>query len=62
MLRTIIEFSKTRRNELTLMLETLPYRDAPIRIETVRRALGVLKRVGRNIDMVDDEAIKELLE
>lgn len=58
----IIEFSKTRRDELTLMRETLPYRDAPMRIATVRRALGDLKRVGRNIDMVDDEAIKELRE
>jgi predicted transcriptional regulator of viral defense system len=52
----IIEFTKTKRDELTLLRETAPYKDAPMRIATLQRALGDLKRVGRNVAMVNINA------
>lgn len=57
---TVIEFTKTRRKYLTLLKETEQYRDAPIRIASPSRALGDLKRVGRNINMVDELAFNEI--
>lgn len=54
----IIEFCKTKRCEMTLLRETQVYRDAPMRIATLSRALGDLKRVGRNVNMLTHEHLK----
>lgn len=54
----IIEFSKTKRSEMTLLRETHVYRDSPMRIATLSRAFGDLKRVGRNVHMVAHEALE----
>lgn len=55
---SIIEFCKTKRNEMTLLRETQVYRDSPMRIATPARAFGDLKRVGRNVHMVIHEALE----
>jgi predicted transcriptional regulator of viral defense system len=53
-----IEFCRTKRNEITLLDETYVYKDSPMRIATKRRALGDLKRVGRNLNMLDTEELE----
>lgn len=58
----IIEFVKTRRNYLTLLKETVQYLDSPLRIALPKRAYGDLKRVGRNVSMVNEAALKESIE
>lgn len=54
----VIEFSRTKRNPIQLLRETSQYRDAPVRIATPERAFGDLKRVGRNVNMVDESAFQ----
>lgn len=56
---TIIEFSQTKRNPIQLLKETSPYGDAPVRIATPERAFGDLKRVGRNVHMVDISELQQ---
>jgi predicted transcriptional regulator of viral defense system len=52
----VIEFSHTKRDLIKILQETTQYRDAPIRIASPERAFSDLKRVGRNVNMVDSSA------
>jgi hypothetical protein len=56
-----IEFITTRRDPRELLRDTIPMSGLPLRRATIRRAWGDLKRVGRNVGMVDKEALDQAL-
>lgn len=53
-----IEFTLTKRDPRQLLAETLPVTNSPLRRATVARAWADLKRVGRNIEMVDQDELE----
>lgn len=54
----VIEFTHTQRSVLDILRSTLD-RDRPLKIATVQAALRDLRRVGRNMHLVDEEMIHE---
>lgn len=55
----VIEFTHTRRPVLDILENTFFSPNRPLRITTAATAWRDLKRVGRNVHLVDQEALKE---
>ena len=53
-----LELIHTKRDPLTLLTETFPVQDVPIREATIERAWQDLKNVGRNTNMIDLEELE----
>jgi len=56
-----IEFTNTKRDPKSLLQETVQIPGMPLRRATIKRAWGDLKRVGRNVGMVDHEELQQAL-
>ncbi len=58
----VIEFTHTSRAERNILENTIVMEGRPLRIARVEAALRDLRRVGRNLDMVNEEYYQEILE
>ena len=58
----VIEFTHTSRAERNILENTVVMEGRPLRIARVEAALRDLRRVGRNLDMVNEEYYQEILE
>lgn len=54
----VIEFTHTKRSFTNILKNIITVKNRPLRIATKQAAWRDLKRVGRNIDMVDVEELK----
>ena len=53
-----IEFTHTKRSSVDIIANTLKLDNRPLRIAKKSAAWRDLKRVGRNVDLVDDRVIR----
>ncbi|MCY3872924.1 MAG: hypothetical protein OXF88_01365 [Rhodobacteraceae bacterium] len=58
----VIEFTHTSRGERDILNSTIFMEGRPLRIARVEAALRDLRRVGRNLGMVNEEYYQEILE
>ncbi len=58
----VIEFTHTRRSPVDILSNTLIMENRPLRVARVETALRDLRRVGRNLDMVNLEYYEDILE
>ncbi|WP_416182992.1 type IV toxin-antitoxin system AbiEi family antitoxin [Idiomarina sp. PL1-037] len=56
-----LELTHTKRDPMAILTETHPLGDYPLREAMVKRAYSDLKNVGRNVELVDLEALHEAL-
>lgn len=56
-----IEFTHTKRRTAELIQRTVSIKGRPLRLATKAAAVADLMRVGRNTNMLDREAVKELV-
>ena len=57
----VIEFTHTKRSPADILRSTLIMKERPLRIARVETALRDLRRVGRNLDMVNLEDYEDIL-
>ena len=58
----VIEFTHTKRSPADILRSTLIMKERPLRIARVETALRDLRRVGRNLDMVNLDDYEDILE
>ena len=56
-----LELTHTKRDPMAITNETYPLDDYPLREATIKRAYLDLKNVGRNLELVDQDALSEAI-